>query len=169
MAIGDLTDKQLKTFLANYRRSGQTHGGKFTLAELLLEENRRTKSPFPHVEVARKIVELAQASPDGLVTYKAVWEVFRPGQPWIGNAPRAEMAKALARVIAYCVDHGLPILSTLVVRAGSRGHAPEAIQHIYNEAKERGVEVGLVPADFVREQQQAARALTVASLPREGD
>lgn len=165
MGVSELSDQQLESFIGNYRRQGKETGGKFSLHELLLEQKRRIKSPFPPREVAKAIVELAQRSEDGLVSYKQVWEVFRPGAEWIGNAPRAEMAKALAQVIAYCVDNELPLLSTLVVRAGQRSQSEEAIANIYNEARSLGVAVGPDARAFVLEQQQKARALAVDQLP----
>lgn len=165
MSVSGLSDKQLEAFIANYRRQEKVTGGKFSLHELLLEQRRRIKSPFPPREVAKAIVELAQASGDGLVSYKQVWEVFRPGAVWIGNAPRAEMAKALAQVIAYCVDNDLPLLSTLVVRAGQRSQSKDAIANICNEARSLGLGVGPDPAAFVLGQQQEARALAVDRLP----
>lgn len=165
MSVSDLSEKQLAVFIENYRRQGKETGGKFSLHELLLEQNRRVKSPFPPRDVAKTIVELAHRSSDGLVSYKQVWEVFRPGAEWIGNAPRAEMAKALAQVIAYCVDNNLPLLSSLVVRADQRSQSEDAIAHIYNEARSLGVQVGPDPQAFVLEQQQKARALVVDELP----
>lgn len=162
--LSDLSDPQLNTFIKNYEKSRKIDGGVFSLADLKLEKLRRTKSPFLPSETSEAILNLAKNSPDGLVSYKQIWEVFRPGKVWTGNAPRAEMAKALASVIAYCVDNRLPILTTLVVRADSRGQSEEAIQNIYNEAKALGVDVGLIPHAFVIEQQDAARILTVDQL-----
>ena len=71
------------------------------------------------------------------------------------------MAKALGRVIAFCIDGGLPIISTLVVRSGSRDHSDEAISNIYNEAKSLGSTVGPDPKAFVLDQQSKARQLAL--------
>lgn len=164
MQLSELSERQLNTFIKNYEASGRTVGGIFSLADLKLEKLRRTKSAFPPKAVAESIVSLARKSPDGLVSYKEIWVAFRPDQPWIGNAPRAQMAKALGSVIAYCVDKKLPILTTLVVRADSRSQSEDAINNIYNEAKSLGVDVGMSPRNFVIEQQTAARLLTPAQL-----
>ena len=161
MQICELSDRQIGSFIENYRARDAEVGGKFPLSELLLEQKRRIVSPFPPEETARTIVRLAHHSADGLVSYKEVWEVFRPGKVWTGNAPRSEMAKALGRVIAFCIDGGLPIISTLVVRSGSRDHSDEAITNIYNEAKSLGSTVGPDPKAFVLDQQSKARQLAL--------
>lgn len=160
MQLDGLSDRQLDAFIKNYADRGKEQGGKFSLADLRLEKQRRIKSPFPPRETAAEIVTLAKASKDGLVSYKEVWQRFRPDRVWTGNAPRAEMAKALGSVIAFCVDQRLPVLTTLVVRGGSRSHSEEAISNIYNEAKGLGVEVGLDAVAFVAREQEAARALS---------
>ena len=160
MSVSDLSEREIDSFIRNYVDRGMNVGGKFALAELKLEKMRRVKSPFSPKETAKVIVEHAKKSPDGLVTYKQIWEVFRPGAIWIGNAPRTEMAKVLAAVIVYCVDNKLPILSTLVVRANPRNHSEEAIVNIYNEAKSLGLEVGSDAHLFVKNQQDIALNLT---------
>ncbi|MEO5705821.1 MAG: hypothetical protein ABIT10_02990 [Alteraurantiacibacter sp.] len=165
MSLADLSEHQIDAFIANYVSRGLESGGKYALAELKLERLRRVKSPFSPAETARVIVDLARKSNDGLVTYKEVWSVFRPNATWIGNAPRAEMAKALAAVIVYCVDKKLPILTTLVVLASSRNHSTEAIENIYKEAKSLGVETGSNAPEFVKEQQCSSLALSNEVIP----
>lgn len=159
MELSDLNERQLDSFIDNYRTQGKVTGGKFSLSELQLERQRRIKSPFPPADVAKTIVTLAKKSADGLVTYKEIWQVYRPDAVWVGNAPRSEMAKALGSVIAYCIDNSLPILTTLVVRGDSRSHSDEAKINIWNEAQSLGVDVGLDPAAFVQQQQIAALKL----------
>lgn len=162
--LGDLTDQQINSFISNYERSGKVEGGNFSLSELRLERQRRILSPFPPAETAKAILELAKTSKDGLVTYKQIWQKFRPDAVWTGNAPRAQMAKALARVIAYCIDNRLPILTTLVVKGNTRTHSPEAVQNIYNEARSYGIDVGIDPAGFVKNEQDRSRALAAGEL-----
>ena len=72
MPISDLTDDQLDNMESNYRGAKKIEGGIYSLSEILLEKLRRKPSPFGVVEVARKIVELASISKDGLVTYVLV-------------------------------------------------------------------------------------------------
>lgn len=161
MEIGDLTDRQINTFIANYERSGKVDGGNFPLSELRLEKQRRIASPFPPAETAKAIVEMAKKSKDGLVTYKEIWQKFRPNSVWTGNAPRAEMAKALGRVIAYCIDNQLPILTTLVVKGDTRKHSPDAIKNICNEVRSYGVDVGADPLTFIKGEQDRSRSMKI--------
>lgn len=160
MQLSEHTDKEVDNFISNYEKSGKTTGGKFNLGQLRAEKLRRIKSPFPPVDVAKTILALACGSHDGLVTYKEVWQKFRPESQWVGNAPRAEMAKALGAVVAYCIDNGMPILTTLVVQAARRSHSEQAILQIYSEAKSYGIEVGLDPKRFVEDQQEKSRKVT---------
>ncbi|MDP3906445.1 hypothetical protein [Novosphingobium sp.] len=160
MEINELSDRQIDVFIDNYKAYGKETGGKFPLSELLLEKKRRIVSPFPPERTAKTIVRLAKNSHDGFVTYKEVWQNFRPDKVWTGNAPRAEIANALGRVIAYCIDNKLPIISTLVVRSSTRNHSDEAVSNIYNEAKALGADVGHDAIAFVKSQQEQARLLT---------
>lgn len=157
MALNDLSDQEITRFISNYKRSDKVVGGKYALSDLLIEQRRRIASPFPSRDVAKAIVDLANSSSDGLVTYKELWHYFEPEIPWKGHASQGVLGKALGRVIALCVDEGWPILTTLVVRTDNRTHAERAVQNIYNEAKSLGFEVGLVPRDFVASQQAQSR------------
>src|ERR1700675_1560273 len=120
MSIESLTDDQLENFAANYRRNKRTQGGKYSLSEILLEQRRRSPSPFGTREVAAKILELARQSNDGFLTYGELWRSFRPDSPWSGHGTQQIVAQSLFRVIGYCVRHQLPIITVLVVRGTSR-------------------------------------------------
>lgn len=163
--ISEFSDRELDNLITNYRKSGKEEGGVYALAEVRLEKARRIKSPFPPRDVAKVIVESAQQSDDGNVTYKEIWLAFRPDDDWMGNMSQTEVGNALGRVIAWCVDNQLPILSTLVVRSDSRKHTAQAEQNIYDEAKNLGVDVGIHPRMFVQGQAEKARKLMVGSLP----
>lgn len=165
MTPRDLNDKQLHSMISNYRSSGAVEGGRWPLSELLLEERRRKPTKFSPRDVAAAIVLLSRASPDGLVSYHDVWKTFLPDTPWRGNNPRRIMADALYRVIGYCVTHGLPILTVLVVRKSERRLSPEAIENIYRESRELGVEVGNDPIGFVAQEREKALSLSATSLP----
>lgn len=167
MPMQDLSDEAIASVISRYRAQGKKDGGPFTLAELLIEQRRRKPSAFPTVEVARLIVELSRRSLDGLVTYKQIWTHFRPDQPWQGHGSQTVVRDALYRVIGYCVAHGLPVLTVLVVRTQSRKLSDEAVANIYAEAKEFGLEVGLVASDFVRQEAFKSRSLSVEALPAE--
>ena len=167
MPISDLSDKELDQFEANYRRTKKTEGGKYSLSEILLERNRRKPSPFGVREVAAKIIELAAASKDGLVTYGELWNAFSPNSPWEGHKNLRIVANSLYRVIYYCVTNRLPIITVLVVRANNRKLSDEAIANIYMECKELGVDVGLDPNAFVDNQIKLSRSVVVDGLPKE--
>lgn len=167
MSIQLLSDKQLDNLEANYIRMGVKIGGRYTLAEVRLEKLRRLPSPLDTVAVAQRIVELARASTDGLTTYGELWASFNPDKGWMGNATQQTVANALGRVVAYCISTGMPIVTTLVVRSGSRKLSEDAIMNIFNEAKELGLNTGADPQQFVQRQRAAAMALI--TFPAEPD
>lgn len=167
MNIRELTDKQLTNLEKNYAAKGLTEGGPFSLAEVRIEKLRRLPTTIDTVALAKRIVELARQSEDGLVTYGELWHFFNPNQEWKGNATQQVLANALGRVVAYCVTRRLPIVTALVVRTGSRKLSPEAVANIYREAKELGVDTGPEPQLFVEEQCDAARKLTSFPSPEE--
>ena len=162
MSVDELTDEQLDTFEANYRRVNKTEGGKYSLSEILLEKLRRKPTAFGTREVAAK---MARASDDGLCTYGQIWSEFRPNAPWEGHKTLSIIASSLGRVVHYCVTNDLPILATLVVQTGTRQLSEKAIQNIYNDCRELGVSVGPDPDAFVRKQVDLARALAISDLP----
>lgn len=165
MDIQTLTDRQIADIIRRYREKGLTEGGPWSLAQLLMEQRRRIKSDLPTVEVAKKIIEFASASVDGLTTYKDIWTAFRPGEDWIGNKSQQVVANALARVVEYCVRNGLPILTVLVVQSGNRKLDPKAVANIYNEARELGVSTGSDISAFIENQREEARKVLAAQLP----
>jgi hypothetical protein len=62
MIIQELTDKQLKNFVCNYEKAGKTEGGKYPLAEVRLEQQRRLGKAYNGRDAALKIVDLAKKS-----------------------------------------------------------------------------------------------------------
>jgi hypothetical protein len=163
--ISDLSDDELDRFEAAYRRANKTEGGKYSLSEILLEKKRRKPSAFGVRDVAAKIVELAAASDDGFVTYGDIWNAFRPDTPWEGHKTLRIVADSLGRVIYYCVRNRLPILTVLVVRASNRKLSSKAVENIYRECRELGVEVGLDPKAFVENQIRLSRVVIIHQLP----
>lgn len=164
-AISDLTDKQIESVVARYRTAGLTEGGKYSLSDLLLEQRRRKPTIFPPRDVAQTIIEKSRSSPDGLVSYGEIWNAFLPDRPWEANNSRRIVADALFRVIGYCVENGLPILTVLVVRKSERRLSSEAVEHIYRESRELGVEVGGDPLAFVTREREKALQLSLRDLP----
>jgi hypothetical protein len=165
MPISDLSDEELDRFEANYRRANKAEGGRYSLSEILLEKIRRKPSPFGVREVAAKIVELAALSNDGLVTYGDIWNAFRPSLPWEGHNSLRIVADSLLRVIHYCVTNRLPVLTVLVVRTSSRKLSNKAIENIFRECRELGVDVGPDPKAFVDKQMELSRAVIIEHLP----
>jgi hypothetical protein len=163
--VSDLSDNELEIMEANYRRAGRTEGGKFSLREVLLERKRRKPSAFDTREVAARIVELAGCSADGFVTYGEIWKSFRPESQWEGHKNLRIMADTLGRVIYYCVKHQLPILTVLVVRGSNRKLSDQAIENIYNECRELGINVGFDPRAFVQSQIEQSRTILAAQIP----
>ena len=160
-----LTDPQIASMIRNYRKAGRETGGIYSLSELLLEQRRRTPSIFPTRELAQKIVAMSRQSPDGLVTYGELWSSCLPDRPWEGNNSRRIMANALSRVIAYCVDNNLPVMTVLVVRQSPRALSDDAIRNIYDESRQLGIDVGHEPRAFVERQRQSAIELSDKDLP----
>jgi hypothetical protein len=62
MSIQDLTDNQLRNLVKNYERAGKTEGGKYSLAEVRLEQQRRLGKAYNGRDAALKIVDLAKKS-----------------------------------------------------------------------------------------------------------
>ncbi|PND66100.1 hypothetical protein, partial [Escherichia coli] len=81
---------------------------------------RQPGGVFPTVETAQKVLDIARAHENGVVTYKAIWSAFRPDEPWKANASLRQVTNALSRVGFYCIRHGLPQIQTLVVN-GTKG------------------------------------------------
>lgn len=165
MSVDKLTNGQLQTIIANYRARNAVEGGKWPLSALLLEQRRRKPVLFPPHQLANAIIRKSREASDSLVTYGELWKEFAPDQPWRGNNPRRIMADALYRVVGYCVDHDLPILTVLVVRANDRRLSPEAIANICHECRELGLQIGSDPERFIEHQKERSLALTTAELP----
>ena len=94
MSVTNLSDEELERVRKRYLAADKQEGGPFTLREVLLEQLRRKPSAFGVVETARKIIELAAQSKDGLVTYGDLWKAFCPGVQWKANYSRRVVADA---------------------------------------------------------------------------
>lgn len=149
MSIKDLTDEGLQNTENNYRKAGLEVGGKYSLAELLLEKKRRNSGPLEAAEVYKAICRLSARSPDGLVTYGQIWSEFYPEKPWAGNYSQTMVGKALDGVIYHCHKNGFPLMNVLVVRKSSRRLSKEAFENIWNECKEIGLDTGLDMEGYV--------------------
>lgn len=165
MTIANLTAKELNNLEANYVRLGMTTGGKYSLHEARLEKLRRQPNPFGTRESFIKIIELAKGSTDGKLTYGDLWAAFRPNEKWRGQGTATIVKQALGRVAAYCVDHGLPIVTVLVVHSANRELSTKAKENIFNAARDLGVDVGADPEAFVEQQIVGAMRISPDDLP----
>jgi hypothetical protein len=157
MKVSDWSNEQIETLIGRYRDRGIVEGGKFTLSELLIEQKKRAPSRFGGAEVVKGIIELARRSVSGVVTYGELYHYLSDGLPWKGNATQRDMGNALERGISHCVENRLPVLTVLVIRQ-SGSLSPEAVQRIYTEAKEFGLDVGLNADSFVALELEKCKA-----------
>lgn len=154
--IEDTSDEGIQTLIDRYRERQITSGGTFTLHELLLEQKRRGKSDFDGKFVFNAIKELLKESGVDLITYGQLHKKLYPGKEWAGNYTQSQMSRALDKAIYYCISQGLPIITVLVVRADER-LSEKAVQNIYSECKDLGMDVGLSAEQFVENQIAKSR------------
>ena len=158
MKIEDLSVQQLKNLIANYTDKGVTTGGGVPLDACQRELARRQDTDFGVAETFDAIIELAGASETGATTYKALHDRLSGGKPWKGNHTQQNLGNALGKVVARCVEEGLPVLTVLVLPQGGT-ITPEAMANIHGEARRQGVNTALTPEDFYAEQFAAATRL----------
>ena len=136
-------------------------GGKYSLTSAILESHRRQSSEIEVSLLAKFIFERSKDSPDGLVTYKEIWEFFFPNKPWSGNHPRTVISNALYKVIFLCVSNSWPMITTVVVQTQSRKLSDDAKMNIFNEAKELGIDVGLNVDQFIAQQLELTKTFLI--------
>lgn len=163
--IEELSDKEIENFVRSYKREDKVEGGIFSLAQLQVEKLRRLPSMRSPREVTKFIIETASESSSGTMTYGEVWKFLSPGKSWKGNHSVKIVGNSLGAAIAYCIRHNLPLVSTLVVQAGSRKLSQRAIQAIYDDAKLYGLDVRVGANEFVDHQAQIARDFRTSDLP----
>jgi len=156
-AIDDLNDAEIAAFIKNYERLGKTEGGVWPLSELHREQSRRVSSKFSPREMIDAILRLCRESDDRRVSYVAIWNAFEPETPWQAYHSQKQVTNGLYKVGAYCLDHGMPMLSVLVVPATTRVLTDEAVSNIWEFAKKRGAAVGDNAASYA--ENEALRAL----------
>ena len=158
-AVEELTDEQLENIIKNYERNNVSVGGPYSLRQVKLEQLRRIKPTFPPREVAKFIIERSNQSVDGFVTYLEIWKHFKPQEPWHGHKSLHEIMNVLGAVVHFCVNNNLPVITSLVVRTNTRNQTENAVENMYEEAKKFGMNVGLIPDEFVSQQQSESRQL----------
>jgi len=168
--IEDLDDDQLKTLIANYKRLNKTIGGKYTLAECNLEIMRRQGIAYSGHDVALAIIEIAQTSEDGLVTYLEMWKRFNPKREWVGSGCQQEASNMMGAAAYFCASFpkgALPIVTALVVKSDSRKITSAAKTNMYEAANDWGVKSANETTDidaWYEAQLVGARKLTKEDL-----
>ena len=157
MTIQNQSEQQLNNLEENYRRQNLTEGGKYNLHEIKLENLRRNSGDLRPLDVVSAICILSENSQDGLLTFLDIWRHFYPDKDWVWPPSFNVVTKALGGAIYHCVTHGLPILTVLVVPINTRILTDDAIQGIYDGCKKVGVDVGLIPKDFVESQVEISK------------
>jgi hypothetical protein len=163
-SVEELTDEQLENIVNNYERNNVSVGGPYSLRQVKLEQLRRINPAFPPRDVAKFIIERSNQSDDGFVTYLDIWKHFKPQEPWHGHKSLREIMNVLGAVVHFCVNNNLPVITSLVVRTNTRKQTENAVENMYEEAKKFGMNVGLVAADFVSQQQSESRQLDLVTL-----
>ena len=165
VALADLTNAQIVTFVERYRESKLTEGGVFSLAELLREQRRRNGSGFNAHQVATAILELCQKSPDGFAKYGELFDRMYPGQKWSGHKSLGLITKALDSVIMYCFENGLPVISVLIVNGANRQLTPGAKTNICTECRDMGFATGSDCEAFIADQIVRSLKIRKQELP----
>lgn len=161
--VSKLTDAELATVEDRLVEQGLTESPYHTLADVRRERLRRATKGLDGGEVVGHILALAAASRDYLTTYGALHASLWPGEVWSAYKSIGKIKKALGAAILYCVENGLPCLTTLVVHANTRGLSESAAGNIYETLKDLGVEVGANIEDYILEQTLASMDLVAQS------
>jgi hypothetical protein len=161
--VSKLTDAELANLEANFVAAGVEASQLYTLQDVRSERQRRATKGLDGGEVVGHIIALAAASSDYFTPYGALHASLWPGEKFVGHASIGQVKKALGAAILYCVEAGLPCLTTLVVHAQTRSLSDCAARNIYETLKGLGVEVGDSVEDFVLEQTLAAMDVVAQS------
>lgn len=162
MSVQSLFNEELLSFIQNYRKAGKKEGGKYSLAELCVEELRRKGKNYSGEEVVNTILKLSKNATDGLVTYKQVWSTFCPDREWKGNCTQNEVSNMLCSATHYCAslkEQRFPFVTSLVVRQHSRKADEMAKKNIFHAARDLGINTGHDVEAFYLAQMAASRQL----------
>ena len=147
--ISAYSDAELDSLEHNYRKSARISGGAYTLHEVMNEKSKRATGGLGGKQLVSLILELSCQSQDGFTTYADLWAALYPAKPWCGNKTVRAIMEVMDIAILHCVDNGLPIVTTLIVRSDTRKQSANAVTNIYNAARMYGVAVGTSEEDFV--------------------
>ncbi len=162
-ALAEWNDTEIRTLIKRYEERQSTSGGLYTLAELRLEHVRRVRAPHEPKQFAACILTLAAASSKRRVTYGALFEHLNGRSP-NGQGDIKTITTSLERLGACCHDHGLPIISTLVVNKATGKMTAEAVQNVWNYLRQIDPTMPDDPGTFVAEQAVRAERLSPESL-----
>lgn len=156
--ISKFSDDALKTILQRYDFYDITEGSAFNKAEIVTEQARRMSGEHNGEVLFEQIVRLALESPDRLTTYKQIWALFEPDDPWQHHVSLARVMAALGLCIEYCVRNNLPIMTVMCVRTIDRKLDDRAVCNIYNSVLALDQRIDESPDAFVRQQTFLCRA-----------
>jgi hypothetical protein len=154
--VDKLTDAELVTLEGNFVEKGVTVSKHYALTDVRRELLRRATAGIDGADVFNHIALLAGVSPDCLTTYGNLHSKLWPNEEFVGNGSVGRVMKALGAAIYYCVEHGLPCITTLVVNAKDRTLSERAAANIYNTLKGLGVKVGSDVEEYILRETLAA-------------
>ncbi len=156
-ALSHLSMVQLKNLEANFVRRGVVVSPQYKLSEVRAEICRRVCNGLNAPEVIAIIVELCAVSPDLAITYSDLHNAVWPTEQFIAHQSIREIEDVMDQVIVNNVQHGQPIVTSLVVRKSDRMLSAGAVKNIYNRCRELGVYVGPSAEQFVAQQAERSR------------
>jgi hypothetical protein len=154
--VGKLTDAQLQALEHNFVEKSALASKHYILKDIRRELLRRATAGIDGGEVVRVILSLAGKSPDCFTTYGELHAKLWADKRFVGHGSMTKVKKALGAAILYCVQNGLPCVTTLVVQAGERTLSERASVNICDTLRGLGVEVGSNIEEYVLEQTLAA-------------
>ena len=154
--IEERSTKELENLRKNYLAKDKIEGGPHTLVEVNKELLNRKGSDLDGKDIVNAIISLTNNSPSGITTYGELFTKIH-NKKFIGNSSQSKISKDLDRVIYYCIQNELPIITTLVMRKNQEKLTEQAIQNIYDECKDLGVDVPASPDTFVKSEQEKSR------------
>lgn len=165
MPIEHLNDheiSQLETRIVASQGAGQDH----SLSAVLSVKLSRQAPDFSGRDVTRLILAKSQESHDGLVTYKELWQSCYPGKNWLGQNSVNTIMKILGHAVNYCLDNGLPIVTSIVVRKDSRDNSAKAKNNMFEATiARRTLPPGMGPEAFVTREKTATRQMSPYNIP----
>ncbi|WP_022684114.1 hypothetical protein [Sphingobium bisphenolivorans] len=162
--IHELTNDELTRMIGNYDARGLTVGGKWPRSDLAIELDRRKTSIYEPVRLARLILAECHKAADKRVSYKDLYQAWHGERHPLGQYWVNQLTDGLGVLGAWCWDHGLPIISVLVVNDGTRELSPKAAINIWTALRDRFSETPDSVDEFARQQGEAALAMPPSNI-----